>query len=52
MGGWGGASRYGGRRSGVVGVMRIVGGSYRRKEKVRKMNGEGKSAGMSLRELR
>ena len=32
-------------RSGVVGAMRVVGGSLRRMEKVRKMNGDGKRAG-------
>ena len=41
----GGGSRYGGRRSGVVGAMRVVGCSYGRKEKVRKMNGGPKRAG-------
>ena len=51
-GGGGGGLRYGGRRSGDVGVMRVVVGSYRRKEKVRKMNVVGKMAGMSLRKLR
>ena len=37
--------RYGGRRSGVVGVMRVRGGSYRRKENVRKINRDWKRAG-------
>ena len=38
-----------GRRSGVVGVMRVVGGLYGRKEKVRKMKGDWKRAGVNLR---
>ena len=44
--------RYGGRRSGVVGVMRVLGGSYGKKEKVRKVNGGGKRADANQRELR
>ena len=47
---WG--SRYGGRRSGVMGVMRVTGGLYGRKEKVRKMVRNGKRVGVNLRELR
>ena len=44
--------RYGGHRSGVVGVMRVLGGSYEKKEKVKKMNGAGKRTRVNLRELR
>ena len=48
--GWG--SRFGSRRSGVVGVMRVMGGLYRRTGKVRKMNRNRKRAEMRQRELR
>ena len=51
MGEWEGV-RYRGQRSGVVGVMRVVGCSYKRKEKMKKMNGGGKRAGKNQRELR
>ena len=50
--GGGGRERYEGRRSGVVGVTRVMGGSYERKEKVRKMVRNGKMAEVNLRELR
>ena len=40
--------RYCGHRSGVVGVMRVVGGFYRRKENVRKMVRNGKRVGVNL----